>query len=149
MKYLHVVVLPLSLGWDARPWQGCSQKHATSTYMHTWGKIGLQNEKTMRQNGVNADIPNQNVRPCEGGFAVALSVISESACHLVSQEKCHCQIYPKCCCRFSINFCVTQFWNLHQIQPLERNNLSPDHSSMIPALENNSKKITANFKKMF
>ena len=38
----------------------------------------------MGQNGVNADIPNQNVRPCEGGFAFALSVISETACHPVS-----------------------------------------------------------------
>ena len=52
--------------------------------MCTWGKIGLQNEETMGQNGVNADIPNQNVRPYEGGFAVALSVISETACQLVS-----------------------------------------------------------------
>ena len=38
----------------------------------------------MRQNGVNADIPNQNVRHCKGGFAVALPVISETGCHLVS-----------------------------------------------------------------
>lgn len=38
----------------------------------------------MGQNGVNADIRNQNVRPCKGGFAPALSVISEAACHLVS-----------------------------------------------------------------
>lgn len=38
----------------------------------------------MGQNGVNAEIPNQNVRPYEGGFAVALSVISETACRLVS-----------------------------------------------------------------
>lgn len=84
MKHLHVVLLPLSLGRDARPWQGCSLKHATSTCLYTWGMIGLQNEETIRQNGMNVDIRNQNVRPCKGGFAPALSVISEAACHLVS-----------------------------------------------------------------
>ena len=29
----------------------------------------------MGQNGVNADIRNQNVRPCKGGFAPALSFL--------------------------------------------------------------------------